>query len=444
MNPYQLNIEKVFRDRLRNYSPEAPRETWADIQLSLDQGKKRKVYWYRVAATVAVLILSGLLYYFTTADLLKNPLALQNYNKAEYTTEKTQNTNNIPNKIAQSRFSKINKSTEEEKLEGGNSTRELNEENRGKPKRKLVSKIGGISTPTHQNRLAKIGEKKKTEEKEKKNQIYDYAFLNTVPGNNKDLYEKSKKGKLSLSAGLSPTLSYRTVVENPEIASNPEIQQNLPDESSLLAYSSGLGVGYEVFKNFKIRSGLYYSQIGQRLNNVTVSQNSYTLKGTQGYHQVPNSWGNVELMSDKIQPETPEDLNEYGPVTMDVTDEFSLDNTLTQRLEFLKVPLMMELRVLDTKIGLDIIGGFNANFLINNGVYMATQESNQYVGETTGLEKVNYSSVLGFGFNYDISDNTKFFIQPMFDYYLHTVIEENTRVYPYSFNLFTGFSVYFK
>jgi len=443
MDPHQLNMEKVFRDRFRDYSPGVPKHTWADIQSNLDHNRKKRLNYYRVAATVAVLIMSGLLYYFSTVDLNTNFFALRDKNYPVYSNENISGGNNSPSvshKISQSRFSKINKTSSGEENTEQKSGIRSESSNQQKMDKKLTPRVEGIATREKQNELAALDDRSKNEEVQQHDRIVHY--FSSLPVEEPDALKKPVSKKLSLSAGLSPTLSYRTVIQNASYT-DPELQGNAPDESSLLAYSSGLGVGYEVFDNLRIRSGLYYSQIGQRLDNVVVSSESYTMRGTQGYLQVSNSWGNVELMSDRIQPKPPEDINEYGPVSMDATSEYNLDNTLTQRLEFLKVPLMMEVRILDTKIGLDIIGGFNANFLINNGVYMRTPEKNQYVGETTGLEKVNYSSVLGFGFNYDISDHTKFFVQPMFDYYLHTMIEDNIRVYPYSFNLFTGFSVYF-
>src|SRR6056297_3643040 len=147
MDPHQLNMEKVFRDRFRDYSPGVPKHTWADIQSNLDHNRKKRLNYYRVAATVAVLIMSGLLYYFSTVDLNTNFFALRDKNYPVYSNENISGGNNSPSvshKISQSRFSKINKTSSGEENTEQKSGIRSESSNQQKMDKKLTPRVEGL------------------------------------------------------------------------------------------------------------------------------------------------------------------------------------------------------------------------------------------------------------------------------------------------------------
>jgi hypothetical protein len=130
--------------------------------------------------------------------------------------------------------------------------------------------------------------------------------------------------------------------------------------------------------------------------------------------------------------------------TNDVFDpvKASLDyvsSTLYQDLSFLELPVIVRYKVVDRKVGLNLVGGMSYNFLVNNNVYAVRDEGRYPVGTTEGLNEVSLSSSLGMGMEYKLSQNLSLNIEPTFRYYLNPFnTAKTTGTHPYAIGIFSG------
>jgi hypothetical protein len=83
----------------------------------------------------------------------------------------------------------------------------------------------------------------------------------------------------------------------------------------------------------------------------------------------------------------------------DITDPnfTNLEAEIQQSFQYVEVPVLLRYTLIDKNIDLNIIGGFGANFLIGNNVYINYAGNKEVIGETAGVSSVNYNGTIGFG-----------------------------------------------
>jgi hypothetical protein len=130
-------------------------------------------------------------------------------------------------------------------------------------------------------------------------------------------------------------------------------------------------------------------------------------------------YNNVLFMNSSTIPDSREKFNQY--------------------FQFLEIPLIMRLRIIERKIRINLLGGLNTDVLIGNRVVLVNDSRKSVFGETEGIRTINYAGNAGFGFEYDITRKLLFTFEPQFKYYLNSINTEvpiNNR--PYSIGMFTG------
>ncbi len=75
--------------------------------------------------------------------------------------------------------------------------------------------------------------------------------------------QKEKTDRWSITAMASPTYYMR-----PELSSSEMSDQISSSEQSRVSYSGGVGFSYKISKKLSIQSGLYYSSIGNEVDNI--------------------------------------------------------------------------------------------------------------------------------------------------------------------------------
>ena len=99
---------------------------------------------------------------------------------------------------------------------------------------------------------------------------------------------------------------------------------------------------------------------------------------------------------------------------------------------------------MDKTLGINILGGVGANFLVGNNVYLIYDNNKDVIGKTNGVNNINYSGLLGLGLEYPIMNNLNILIEPSLKYYLNP-INSNLEIesHPYSLGIYTGVSYSF-
>ena len=255
--------------------------------------------------------------------------------------------------------------------------------------------------------------------------------------------EPPKIERWSIAGQVAPLYSYRT--------SNQSTQN---DEKGLMAYAGGVKVDYKASRRFSIQVGVYYDVMGQTIDKVQISSYPSTglntayatnailvsasnsmgaISSNTGISRNTNSSYFAPLGADNIRNVPLQAYNNKGFVAN------SSDASVIQKLSFIEIPFLARYKLIDKKMGLHLIGGFSTNFLVNNYVLLDQDGNSENIGQTEGINYVNYSSTIGFGINYELFKKIDLSFEPTYKYYLKSIsTNKDINFRPYAFGLFTG------
>jgi hypothetical protein len=259
--------------------------------------------------------------------------------------------------------------------------------------------------------------------------------------------------KWSVGGQVSPLYSYRNLGEVPEAASSRGVYNDV--ESGVFSYAGGVNLNYFPAKRLSIQSGIYYSRMGISISDAymaSIDNRTYNQSFPPAQLAVSNSSGQIELGPDKTNSiiasiggkneQFTDTWNNVPSGTPTVQDIRTGD--VLQHFEYLEVPVILRYRVVDRKMGLNLLGGLSTNFLVGSNVYFEEGGSREFIGNTENLRIVNYSSVLGLGLQYSIMRNFCINLEPTFRYYLNSINSfSGIGSHPYSVGFFTGISYSF-
>jgi len=254
-----------------------------------------------------------------------------------------------------------------------------------------------------------------------------------------------KENRWSLTAMASPMYYLRPG------SSEGDSPGSLSLEQSRVSYSGGFGFTYKVSRKLSIQSGLYYSSVGNEVDNIKSFSGFRQFDYTKGDHHFK-----VRTSAGFILTENPDvfltDNVSERIVTMYTRDVFdpakaslpALDNSLYQNFGYIEMPVMLRYKFLDRGIDFNLIGGMSYNLLVNNSVHAMVGGSKYDIGKTAGLNNFLVSSSLGMGMEYTLNDKISFNLEPTFRYYLNPFSNIGTiSGNPYSFGIFSGLSYRF-
>jgi hypothetical protein len=497
------NNNRNFSEKMRNFRKDPPPEIWNDIRKSLNEEKKSRlipVFW-KYAAGILILIGVGTTIWLSNNEKIfqnenivvddrsakpdekpenqarennksgdsKNetaPEALQNTDYEAIDTKKVEDREEKPadrslksagmkNMIAR----QLDDQGESERSEAPFSNNQSLENDLNKGSIPVVAIIHEL--PRQIDPLNKSESSLKREVQYKRE--YTWEDLKTEElAYIQNEEEKKRKNKLLLGANISPLYTYRDL-GNISPAMNEVFNES---ESGKITYSGGFSIGIQAGKKLSFHTGLSYSRLGIGVHDIyaiaevrnNLSEDAWLEYNTDAAsaYLVNNSIGSIKrggvnefnkrldyesqnLESANIQPASFSNyLDAYGlynPASNYVEEEGSLD----QYFQYLELPFLMKYKVVERAFDLSILGGLSTNFLINSRVFFTKDGNSDLLGTTSDIERINYSSSLGLGVGYDLTEQFRFLFEPKFKYYLNSINSSRligTR--PYSFGLYTG------
>src|SRR5690606_5912532 len=155
------------------------------------------------------------------------------------------------------------------------------------------------------------------------------------------------------------------------------------------------------------------------------------------FNSPSGSQPNIALSDGKTPLYTPD--NE-----LQARSENSYQGSINQKFGYLEVPLELKYRLIDTKVGVNIIVGFSSLFLMDNKVTISTDNNlKSEVGEASNLNDTSFSTNIGIGLDYQFSDKLLFNLEPMFKYQMGTFSSDDGGFSPYMLGVYTGLSFSF-
>ncbi|MEX2349666.1 MAG: outer membrane beta-barrel protein, partial [Flavobacteriaceae bacterium] len=117
--------------------------------------------------------------------------------------------------------------------------------------------------------------------------------------------------------------------------------------------------------------------------------------------------------------------------------------TMTQQLDYFEIPLELKYALLDSKIGLNLIGGMSTLLLNSNEVSIASDGFSSTIGSANNLNEFSFSTNIGFGLDYKFSKRFIFNLEPMFKYQINPYSDNSVDFKPYYLGVYSGFSYRF-
>lgn len=203
--------------------------------------------------------------------------------------------------------------------------------------------------------------------------------------------------------------------------------------------SYGVAVSYDVSKKLSLRSGIHKVDYGYNTNDIIFSSSlvASTSSEITNINYNTNS-RNLVVESSMSRPSS----NEFAANDI-VAQSPSRSGKMVQEFGYLEVPMELNFNLLDRKLGVNLVGGISSLFLVNNSVTLESAGSSTEMGEANNLNDVNFSTNLGLGINYKISEKMKVHLEPVFKYQLNMFSDVEGSFQPYTLGVYTGMSFKF-
>lgn len=265
--------------------------------------------------------------------------------------------------------------------------------------------------------------------------------------------QKSESSRWAVSGNVSPLFSFRYAKTEP---SAEGLNYFYEKESGIISYSGGVNAVYNLKKRLSIQTGVQFSRGGQRINDVIFYQDIQTgrlLSSGIFNENIPypfeTSTGRV-TSGDYVHYIADFKLVDGDLYTGDLIarPEFenyeALHTYLTQNLEFVEIPVILKYKLVDRKLGINVLSGLGASFLVDNSVYMNYMGEQFPIGQTENLRVVNLTGTFGLGLEYSVNRMLSLNLEPTFKYFLNSLnTESHVSSHPYFFGVYSGVSVSF-
>jgi hypothetical protein len=461
----ERNTDDIIREKLENFQATPPPHIWSNVQLQLAAGRRRNrmVYmgWISAAAVVVLAFLAG--WYFNE-NLKENKSKVVNSEIIQ--TEKNENETAIH--------------SEETKVENQLSA-ELNAENSNQINYTETNQLVGVSPVSSKMTLSKTPASGYISTSRESINLTMISALNAQFAQNQQFHTELARHNFVTSAkNLSEqeALLVAENIKNVKAASTSDNNWKMgmyvaPGYSSYSSsYSEtyaqnmnykgsdgnanvggGFSVQYKTSKRWIVESGIYYAQNGQQSENST---NVFSRKENADYALADPGLSyfsnQVRVENNTMAMNSTAGVIQFSatPKGAELTGDFEAKNAgianlvvpnggFSQVFEFMEIPLYVRYRVVDRKIGVELLTGFNTGIVVGNNAYIENQYGLQNIGETADISTFNISGTVGMGINYALGKHFSVAVEPRFSYYLNS-INNNPSVdfRPYRMGFYTG------
>ena len=455
------HIDKHFSNKLKNHSVHAPEDAWNKISLQIPNAQKKRIlFYYKIAASVAVIAVLGSLFF------LFNQTNFPSIKKEVTFVEK----NKIKNTLQQEEVVKKQKIVQKNEviaqvLEKEISTSKSISQNKKNPTQEISLYVEEKKYIKEINKQIKsipifiknkqINPKLLNVVDNEREQALDYALdINTLIALNCFEIEKNrenKKNKWLIGGEFSPLYSYRNIT-----GSNKTQEYYNDVETPTMSYTGGLNVQYKAATRLSVQVGVYYTTMGQSIDCISFYTNEAYGMVAEEYrdrfinsYRLNNSMGEINfntayIIKDDLAGRVDELSNNKAYIDVKNPAFQNVNAKIKQNFQYIEVPVFMRYKLIDRSFDLNLIGGVGVNFLIGNDVFLMINSGKQVLGETKDINTINYNGTLGIGIEYPLFKRINLRLEPLVKYYLNPInTSSSVKAHPYSFGLYTGINYTF-
>jgi hypothetical protein len=451
------DIDELFRAKLQNFEKEPPGHILENILSGTASGTRRnKIAVWRIVAVAAMLLLAFVAgwQYNVQTNLNLKQTAKNIQNAVDESSHKNVSpSNTTANIVSDSQILKptAQKQVMTHKLHSGKTASE-------------TSKSFFVSTDEPRIYVA-------IQSLSGKIQISTKADLKLQPRKTNDLPVKSidqqimeqnqqmlmaqnsekGKGKWLMGAQVSPSYN----VSNGSQTKQYSMNMLTTESTNQVDLGAGLTVEYKPGKRWSLQSGVYYSGLSQTSQNSVNKSPQHSLV-SDGASDYLNTKLNVDAKTNKISMNSSAGVIEFSTIPSQLvigknieansmaSAVFVSEAQFTQSFDYIEIPLYLRYTLLDSRFGIEMMGGLSSNVLVGNQAFLENSSGKIEIGKTQDMAPLNYSGTVGVGFKYGLSKSIFLNLEPRFKYYLNSLNSNDAVTYkPYTINIFTGLSYLF-
>lgn len=252
-----------------------------------------------------------------------------------------------------------------------------------------------------------------------------------------EINEKEKEviNRWGVSASVSPV--YYNTLGN---GSSFDNQFNNNSKNGQLNLAYGVKASYDISDRLSIRSGVNSVNVGYNTNDIIIFQSLNPPSG--GALAVASTMRNIDL-KEPYQSITVISGEALAFTQVPGALSQNIKSSLDQEISYIEVPVELEYRLSDKKVGVSLIGGFSAMILNGNEVYAELNNARTLLGEANNINDLSYSANLGIGLGVKISEKTTLNFEPTFKYQINSFKDSNIDFKPYIIGLNSGLKIKF-
>ena len=253
------------------------------------------------------------------------------------------------------------------------------------------------------------------------------SLLDAVAENSEDIDEKEnddEQNRWSITPNVAPVY-FSSLGQGSTIHS----QFNENSKNSEINMSYGISGSYAINNRLKIRVGVNRVNLNYATENV-IAFNDANTQARGGLSQ-----GNITFKNDTISMVSLETLNRFSSPEAFNT---KISGEIDQRFGFIEVPLELEYRLIDKKLGLNVIGGFSTFILSQNEIYADIDGNSTLIGKASNINTTSFSANFGLGLDYSLSKQWQINLEPQFKYQINTFTNTFGDFRPFIIGIYTG------
>jgi len=259
------------------------------------------------------------------------------------------------------------------------------------------------------------------------------ALASSEDGEDYDEKEKEVINRWSVTPNVSPVY-YNTLGKGSSI--NSQFNNNSKSGQINMAY--GLNASYAINEKLSVRSGVNNVNIGYNTNDVVV----YNALGAEPSFVVgvPNSSTEIQNLNLNVNVQNVSMLSGRNLVVSEMPNIIveNANSSINQEISFIEIPLELEYKLSDKKIGVNLIGGFSTMLLNQNKIYADIGDERMLLGEANNINNVSYSANIGVGLGVKVTRKMSLNFEPTFKYQIKTFENTSGDFNPYILGVNTG------
>lgn len=451
MQNNEQNIDQLFRDKLKNFEATPPPEVWERISASMGyQRKRRKVLLIWTMSGAASLLFAFLLGWYLAGNSNGGEqlmVELQQYKQQrnQQLLWQPKVEQHLVFNFERPVFQKIKTGVTTE----NHFTATLVAQQQLQSLAHLSSLAsGGLAQKNSFPELAVTGE-------EAFFSTSDRAIL--AANLESRAKETSVQHNDSWAVGLSASPLYRF---DPSLNNQAdyEMAMNQMPSSYQTRISGGINVAYATGKKLDVITGINYAEVAQDAGQVALSflgHNWLNERSDAGF--AAESYNNDLLPSNNANNLVLSTQVGLANINLPVGATVATAKTMTalvpdatqnynykQSARYVEIPMLLRYHLIESRLGVHVTGGFNSNILVDNSVRLVDDKTVVANGKIEGLRPLTWSSSLGLGVNYSLTDALDLNVEPMLKFQLNSLNSQsyfNAR--PAAFGVYSGISYRF-